>query len=308
MAEEAKVDPVEEQTNKDAASTGNERWVIVAQQRYGYFAAFLTHPEIGPLLRKAAENGWTKETLQGELYKTDWWQKSSATARDWQLLQSSDPAEARNRLAQKEKSLRILANQQGLKVSDSQIAQVASASLIFGMDDALVNQALFASVKWNPKSQPRGVAGQQMANISARAAAYGVGISDELAFRYARSMAMGDMTADHIEVDLRNKAKGRYTYLASDIDRGFTVRDILDPYIQQYAELMEVAPNDVNFDTPAFRNYFEERTEKGRGLMSLTDSATKVRQSKGWQQTRQAQGQAAELAESVLRQFGKVKV
>jgi len=308
MAEPAKTEDPEKKVNEQAASTGNEAWVIKAQEQYGYLAAFITHAELGPLLRKAAQNGWTKETLQGELYKTRWWKTTSETVRNWQLLQSSDPAEANNRIEQKYQSLSLIAKQQGFPMSDSALRQVATASVVYGMDDSLTQQALFSHVRWKPKMKVGGVGGQQIANVKARALAYGVNMSDEMAFNYSRRIASGQMTVDGVEVDLRNRAKSKYGYLANDIDRGFTTQEILDPYVQQYAELLEVAPTSVSFTDPGFRQFFEGRGEKGTQLMSLSESAEQIRKTKEWRSTRQANQQAATFAETLLTTFGEVKV
>src|SRR5690348_11276268 len=57
-------------------------------EQYGYVGAILDNPEVGGLLRQAANNGWTKERLQGAIFQTNWWKTTSATARAWEVLKS----------------------------------------------------------------------------------------------------------------------------------------------------------------------------------------------------------------------------
>lgn len=309
MVAETETDPAvkaEAQIDKDAQTTSTARWVIAAQQKYGYLAGFIKHPEIGPLLQQAATNGWTAETLQGELYKTDWWTKTGAVARQFALLESSDPAEAQRQIDHQYKNLRLLASQQGFTLPEAAIRKVARASLVLGFDENLTREALFASVQWKPTAQPTGLAGQQSAAIKARAAAYGVAVGDEYVFGLAKRLATGSITEDTVEVELRNKAKAKFGYLADDIDRGSTVKDILDSHIQQYANLMEVSPATVKFDDPSFRKFYEGVGEKGRRLMTLEESAQAVRSTEEWGNTKQAKTSASEFSESLLRTFGKV--
>jgi hypothetical protein len=303
-------DPQREQWEKEAASTGRPLWEIIAQARYGFMAVFIDHPELGPLLQKAAEGGWTRETFQGQLYQTNWWKHTAEATREFALLQSSDPATAQARIEQKFQMLRMMVKQSGFDISDSAIRQVATASQLLGLEDAIAQRALFAQARYDKAGGTRqvgGTAGNQIANIKARAAAYGVNIGEGRAFEYSRRIAMGELTPEGIEADLRNLAKSKWIYLKDDIDRGNTVADILDPYVQQFAQLMEVSPNSVDFNQTNFRRFVEGREEgKAARLLSLEESAQKVRTTNAWQQTRQAQAQAAGFAETIARTFGSV--
>lgn len=310
MAEPAKKDPQQEQWEKEAAQTGRPLWEIIAQARYGYMSVFIKDPELGPLLQKAAEGGWTRETFQGELFKTNWYKKTSETQRNWSLLQASDPASAAAKVEGKYRSLKLMVSQSGFRISDSAIRQVALATQALGIQDDVAQQALFAQASYEraggKHAHPGGQAGKQIADMKARAAAYGVGLGDEKAFGYAQRISQGEITAETVENDLRNLAKGKWSFLKDDIDRGNTVKDVLDPYIQQYADLMERSATDVDFNEPGFRKFVQTSGEKGTRIMSLEESATAVRETKDWQGTRQAQKAASGFAEQVLRTFGKV--
>jgi len=306
MAEATK-DPEQEQIEKEAQQTGQPVWVIVAQRRYGYLAAFINDPELGDLLKRAGEGGWTKETLQGELYKTDWWKKNSESLRQWQLLESSDPATAKARVNAQYGNLRLIADQMGFKISDEAIRSVAKASMTMGLDEGLAKQMLFAQARFSPRGNVHGIAGSYIDQVKARAAAYGLPISEEKAFGYAKRIAMGSYTAEGVDVDLRQQARGSWSYLSDDLDRGFTVKEVLDPYIQQWSQLMEKPATEVDLADAKFRRFVEGKNDKGhRQLLSLTESADRVRQTDSWLKTKNATDQASALSESLLAQFGKV--
>lgn len=66
--------------------------------KYPQYLWALHDPELGPLVREAAQNGLDAGQLQGKLYNTPWWRTHGQAARNFMALQGSDPAEAMIRL------------------------------------------------------------------------------------------------------------------------------------------------------------------------------------------------------------------
>lgn len=277
------------------------------KRQYGYLAAYLDHPEVGPILRQAGSGGWTQERLQAELHKTAWWQNTSASQREWDLLWRTDPQEAKRRQEGRAAELRSISGQLGLSYSESEIWYMAGMSLSLNSSQEEMRQGLFAQLQYQPGQAARGTTGVTMAQVKARASDYGLPMSDQAAFDWAKRVGAGLETNEGVEAYLREQAKGRYSWLAADIDRGATVRQIMDPIIQQTAQLLEVDPHTIDLTDSRFSAMIDHvDASNTRRAMTLAEAATYARSREEWQNTENARQAAANAAESLLRTFGKV--
>src|SRR5690606_2004072 len=107
----------------------NESPEDYARRVYGMGAAWLDHPEVGPILKRAAAEGWSKDRLEGALSATDWWVQTTQSKRQWDALKSSDPNEAESRIGQRIAVLEDIAQELGLRLSPEQVRLVAENSL-----------------------------------------------------------------------------------------------------------------------------------------------------------------------------------
>lgn len=283
------------------------------KRQFGALAVYLDHPEIGNLLRRAASEGWTREQLQLELNKTEWWKNTTASQREWDMLQRSDPAEAAKRVADLVSRLKAIADQQGFgdRYSDEQFRQFASFFLYNGVPEADMGKAMFANLQYDPTKgsggTPGGQAGTSMSAIKARAAEFGLQISDEAAFNWAKQIASGQATLDAVDVYFRNQAKSRYSWLAPDIDRGATIKQLFDPIIQQTAQLLEISPEMIDLTDPRFSRMIDYVDSNGtRRSMTAAEAAEYIRSTDAWLQTSNAKQGSAGLGEEIIKTFGKV--
>ena len=80
------------------ASTG-QIMDYVADHYPGMIGFFNSNPEIQAKLIEAAKWGWSPGKLQAEVQGTGWYRSTSAAARDFAILESSDPSTAQARVA-----------------------------------------------------------------------------------------------------------------------------------------------------------------------------------------------------------------
>lgn len=291
------------------ASLNNQVAETTVRQKYGYLAAFLDNPEIGPLLRQAASEGWTQERLQGALYNTNWWRTTSASAREWQALNSTDPAEAGAQRKKMVGQITGLLSQNGVlgNYSQSRIAQMAEDALRTGASGDEIARMVLADLHFDPNKPNEGGIGGSMMKVKDIAASYFQPVSDEVAFNFARDIATGMKTMDAVQVHFRNLAKSRYPALGDELDSGTTLKQYFEPYIQQTAQLLEVSPDAVDLTEPRFNKMIENVDEAGvRRPMTLSESATYIRNTNEYAHTARANGEAAAFGEQLLQKFGKV--
>jgi len=279
------------------------------KRQYGYLASFLSDPEIGPLLRRAAAEGWTQERLQADLYRTQWWQTKSAAQREWQLLVQSDPATVTAKIEAAAVEIQNFASQLGLgdKFTADVSKWMAGVWLSLGLSQAQIQEAIAAQAEYQPGAPPIGSLGLSMTQVKARAADFGLQMSDEAAFQWAKQVASGDSSIDAVDVYLREQAKSRYSWLAEDLDRGATIKQLFDPMIQQTSQLLEIAPASIDLTDPRYSQLIDHVDDQGvRRSMTTAEAATYIRSTPEWQSTDNATKAASQAAEALLRTFGKV--
>lgn len=295
---------------RDAAAAGMDPVEAKIMQQYGYLAGFLHEPEIGPILRQAAINGWSKEVLQGALSKTVWWNKWNSTQRDLQILKSTDPASYNEKVSAKTREILQMAQRAGVSFGTLQDATNLAASLLGqpDLDPSTVQAMVFAHAQFTGKT-PEGTFGSSMSDIKQQAANFLVPISDQAAFTWAQKIAMGTAAPEGATEYLRNQAKSMYSHLSDDLDRGFTTKELFDPYIQQTAQLLEISPDTIDLTSPKFQQMISTKdadTGKQRA-MTLSEAGEYIRRSGDYDSTQSKMNAAAKLTETMAETFGKVK-
>ncbi len=85
----------------DGLPPAREEIARYVRETYGHMAWAIDHPEIGPILRQAAEDDWSPARLRGAINQTDWWSRTADAQRQWQALEGEDPAEATRQINQR---------------------------------------------------------------------------------------------------------------------------------------------------------------------------------------------------------------
>jgi hypothetical protein len=295
-----------------AAAAGVDPTFMTVSQKYGNLAAYLHHPELGPIIQQAAREGWSAELLQGKLQQTTWWNTHTAAARELDLLQNQDPASYAKK--QQAAGMKIMEMAQTLGVHiDAQTANDIGHRTL--MDPSMTDQ----DIKWMIGAQlvydahaPNGGAGGQIGgtimSAKQRAADYGVNVTDRWAFDISKQIGQGYRTPDDVEAELREKAKQQYSWLAPEIDSGRTIKELFDTQVATAAQLLEVDPESIDLRDPKW-NPIISTVDKQTGVrrsMTTGEVAEYVRGTAGYDQTTGAMDTAAKFAENLMQTFGKV--
>lgn len=280
-----------------------------ARSNYGYLAGFLNDKEIGPLLKKAAKGKWDIAKLQGALYKTRWWRKSSGPMREWDALWKTDKAEANRRISAQTQTIRNLAGQLGVDITKFDEKAFAKDSLRLGMSQEQIIHGLSAKVKFGGEGATyEGDVGKAYTDVKKMAADNLITISDRTAFDLAKRAAGGEADQDNIASRIRELAKSRYTWLAKDIDAGFSVRDLADGQIQQVAQLLERSDKTIDFmNDPKFSKIldYNDPSTGERRMMTLAETNQYVRSLDEWGKTRNGQQAIAQGITNLTSFFGQ---
>lgn len=297
---------------QQASAAGVDPIYAQVAQKYGYLAAYLNHPELGPILKKAAQEGWSAELLQGAISNTQWWHDKSASERQFDLLANTDSKTALQQIHSKAMELQATAAKMGLHFDDwTTLTDMANVVLKDStMGESEIAWMLGSQMHYNRFQHTGGQVGGTMASAKQRAADYMVNITDRQAFQQAKNVAMGIETPDDIELRLREQAKKQYAWLAPEIDSGHTMRDLFDTHIASIAQLLEVDPETIDLRDPKYRGIIEtvDKDTGARRSMTTSEAEEYIRGTSEYDSTKGAMNKAASFAENLSRTFGKVAV
>lgn len=285
----------------------NQKTELIAAE-YGWAAAFLQHKELGPILMNAATNGWTEQKLLTEIRQTDWWAKTEQSKREWLSLKSQDPATAARKISESAQQVRTFVAQLGGKMDNDSIDKFAERALANGWNELeLTNALTMELLRDGQRAGVRsGVIGRQMRQS---ADAMAIPVSDQTLNSWIGQIAKGQATMDDFNNYVRTQAKGLYSALANDIDKGLSVKDLAEPYAQSAARMLGITPEQVDFTNAKWNKALNFVDGKGnRRTMTLAEWEDELRTNKqfGYTKTPEAVTKAYAVADAIAQAFGKV--
>lgn len=275
--------------------------------RYPQWAFLANDPEVGPILREAqasADAGapWTSDRIQAEIEKTNWYRSNSDSVRQAQALAATNPATYGQTVFSLQQQIATVAEQAGYYIDPSLTRDLATRAQAQAMTAEQLRQAIFQLPgTWTGTSAVTG-------SIKQTAAQYGITLSDSTVQEYARKIAGGVLTQDGVNAGLKELAKGKFPSIAKQLDEGFTVEQLFDPFRQQAAQMLGVSPESISLNDPKWNRALNQPTKDGVQMMTLYDWQRLLRTDKsyGWDGSEQARNASADFATKLLRTFGAV--
>lgn len=292
-------------TGATGTGTGTGSTADTVRELYGYSAIYLDDPEIGPILKQAADENWSPQRLQGALFATQWWQTTSASARQWDNAYAQDPATVDAQIQQQMVDLKAQAAKLGFVIDVGHLHDLARDSLRLGWDATQIANAIGAESFRNGKLSTSST----MQAVRQAVSDYGIPMSDATMNQWGEQIATGVATTEDLRQQLVGMAKGLFPGVADQLDKGLTVRQLADPYIQLAAQTLEVGPDTIDFKDPKWSAALNGVDAKGvRRSLTLGEWSDKIKAdaSYGWSKTKGAQAQAFDLSDTLGKAFGKV--
>ena len=111
------------------------------------------------------------------------------------------------------------------------------------------------------------------------------------------------VTPDRLKANLNLinlQAKTYFPALADKIDKGYTVKQLLSPYLQTRANILEEDPDNIDIST------LSSVAKDPKNLMSLYDYEISLRKDPKWKFTKNAQDSLSSVARNIAQTFGLV--
>lgn len=218
------------------------------QARYPEIWAVLNKPGVYQVVRQAIEENWPLNRLQVALEGTEYFKTTPDTTRQWDILLATDPATAKQRGDDFTNRVLAIAQQYGITLTPVQQWDIVTSGLQQGADDAWIKHSLLFGAAFSgiDSSGGTGVIAGTAQSVKQLASQYAVPISDEAARKWALGMADGVVTQDGLTAYMIEQAKSMFPGLAAALDRGITVRQYADPYLQIAGQNLGVDPNSLD--------------------------------------------------------------
>lgn len=272
---------------------------------YGYSYAFLkSNPTLSKLFSDTVANNWDKPTFLAKLRDTEWWKQNSQSARDAEVMRTTDPATYAASLEAATVQVQQLAAQLGAPITDKQLQRIASDSIKYNLDEGGLRNILGKYVTF-VKGTLTGQAGMYEHTMRQYASQMGVSLNDQAIKNQAQLIARGLATPDEYKAYVQEQATSAYPAYADQIAAGSTVKDIANPYVQIASSELGVSPDSLGLDNPLIKQALNGvgPDDKPTG-MNLADFTDHVRKTPQWNQSQNAQNQALGIGSQVLKMLG----
>lgn len=278
-------------------------------EQYGFTMDFLNaNPEIKGKFKQMVSEGWSKDMFQAKLRGTKWWKTHSDKERQYLIQMYTDPATAKQTLAQARVTVRQLANQLGVKESDytkKRLSEAAYNLVAKGWNEGQLRNFLGQYVFFGGGDM-EGQGADIQNELHAYAYSMGVKMSDQWYADNTRYVLRGLATTSDYKNDMLKHAKAAFPQYAKQLDGGQTLADIAQPYMQSMAQILEIPAGSVNL----FDNTIKKALQYKNPTTLQTESKplwqfeNDLRADPRWKQTKNAQDSLMQVGHQVLSDFG----
>lgn len=275
-------------------------------EQYGWAMSVLrSSHELWSLFNRAVRHQWEGPRFAAELRQTNWFRRHAESWRKAQVLKRVDPGEWKARRDAMYANLRDQAQAMGAHISYKGLSRMSINALQYGWTDAQLKNHLADYVKWS-SGRLMGEAGTNATALKQTALNNGYKIADSSLDDWARAMARGDRTLQDYQQFIREQTATLYPTFASELKAGMDLKDMAQPYIDTYAQTLEVNPNDVTMFDPLLRKALAQ-TDPATGkttTMTMYDFENMLRRTARWGQTKQAQDLSTSVVRDLLKMWG----
>lgn len=264
-----------------------------------------SNAELKKIFAQAAKQNWTSDHFIAKVRDTKWFKTHSDTFRQAIILSKSDPATYKQRVGEYNTQLRTLAGQLGAQLDAKTLASLSEQSLWFGWNSDQIKQHLYGYVKATKAGTYTGQAGQLATQFTQLAGQYGVNPSATNMATWIRHAEAGTLTTEGLQNYFTQLAASTYPALADRLKAGETVMQIADPYMQSYANILEVNPNQITLKDPMIQQALASKNSEGKpDTKTIWQFENDLRNDPRYMKTQQAQDKTMAIGHQVLRDMG----
>jgi hypothetical protein len=299
----------------DVGLPGDIDWNYIAtlrkvqEQFPGYWQFLIAHPDILRIYVDAITNptAWPPERLDAQVANTNWFQNTPASSREWEILQATDPATARQMAVDTFNLVNDIGTNLGISFDGFMGVEFVDLAIRNQWDANEIRYHMLQSV--NKKYGGGGEVAYAAARAKSIAESYGIPMSDDQAMMNGMKLAQGVITEQALTGSMMTMAQGLYPSLAPILERGMTIRQYAEPYVQLAVQELGINPNAVDLTNPAWMELFVGSNADGNQAVSTMGEALRKLRSDpryGYDTGLPGRTAAASFQTEILKRFGAI--
>lgn len=306
------------------------------QKQFGIAAAVISaDPSLSAALNKILGTGGgsmiTDTALQEQIIKnTDWYRKQTDTQRTFDYAKATNPGQFAADLQANASAIVRQYTAMGVPITAAEAMTYAEqmmkqSAIVDGKtvtyDQNWLNQAMSDAIKFdttndiNGRVVYTGLTGKlETIAQTLYKTAYDYGFPQTVSNdRFQgwfesnlRGLVAGTVNANDIDNELVTRAKSFAPGMAAYLDRGQTLRDAANPWLQAIADTWDMDVNSIDLNNDYVQralNYQDEKT-KEIAPMNLYDTKKMARRSANFDATQKAKEEKTAMASLILKDFG----
>ena len=302
---------------KDVDTT-SAQWQSIIQEEFGsLWDVYNDNPDVKKVIDQSVKEGWynDEDKMMAALGNTTWFRNTQASARQFAIQQSTDPASMDARITASVEDIRSQSLNLGVTFDEPTLRKIATDSIKFNYTD----QQLFNAIGSESVALANtgGAAGREdlLRGATARdlrktAAAYGQRPDDTMIETWTKELMLGSKSAAQWEESMRGQAYTQFRSLRDSLDRGETVESAMSAYKQQANRVLEglVDVDQIDWTDDKWNkalNFKDEKTNEYR-QMDIYEWNKYLRTLPEWQETDNAKSTYRNVAMSLAKGFGKM--
>jgi hypothetical protein len=280
---------------------------------YPYLAFLLNDPEVGPLLLAAVDpnQGFDANTFQAKLIGTNWWRTSTASQRQWETLNATDPATAAAQREQWKQQLDTEATEAGVQLKPADLEWWVDQYLPKGIayNDPRILSEISRVYQTRPdlrtgtgsidtiKDQMHAIANSYFRDLTAADYDW-----------WSANIASGAQSIQNFQTVIQNQARDRFPTFFKEINAGLTPEQLFAQQKSAIAKELEVDPSTIDLaHDPRWSKVLGVANPDGTMRpMTYNESIMLARNQPEWKGTASAQQQGADLTTTILKTFGAI--
>ena len=284
----------------------------------------VTQGELANLLDTAIQKGWLQASdptnFENALRATKWYAANGSQGLLAAKDKYSNPAAYKDSLSRRITDVQNQATALGYNLDDTTLNKLAETSLFSAYDSTVFGSSAYqtqlqskiaqaAKAVNTPLSAGQGLTNEQKLRVYGQD--MGVSLGDKWYTDAANSINDPSTKTDYATYEkmIRDQAMAKYSGFSDLIDKGVTVKQIADPYVQSMANILEVDPASIDYTK-------DPSVQKGLGMgiaqggvtqpMPMWQYEQSLRQDPRWAYTNNARDSVNGMAHQVLKDFGMV--
>jgi hypothetical protein len=238
------------------------------REQYGYLSWAYNDGQVHAALVDAITNHRDPAWLRTQLEQTDLFRRTAQSARDWMQVKAEDPATAEARIQAQIASITRSASVAGIAIDAGRARDMAEQSLASGWTPDQLQSAILAEFHYT-KGQTAGRAAQIEQQLRGLAGDYELPLDDGTIGTWVEQAVKQQQDPESYRHFFVDQAKGMYKGIASELDKGLTVRQASAVYRNIAATELGLAPDTINWQDPKWGralNYQDPKSGEFRAM------------------------------------------